>query len=214
MRCRGQHVPPGQRRTHAVLVPGRQHAADHGHAQGSADLQSHGVGRRADPGVAPRDRSDHRVRRRRQQQAGAQADQQQAGQHVPVGRAATEELVETCHRPPAMAANPAQTVNRIRPARVTSGDNAALTARMSGHGQDAQPGPQGRIAEVELEELGRHEQPPQQTEDPEALRRQRHREPPIGEEAQLQHRVGAAVLPANEGGEHGQAGPAGPHHRP
>ena len=81
-----RQVPAFKRSRHVILVPGRGHAADDRHAERPADLEGHGVGRRPDAGVALGNRAHDGVGRRRQQEPGPKADEQQTGQDVAIGR--------------------------------------------------------------------------------------------------------------------------------
>ena len=110
------------------------------------------------------------------------------------------ELAEICHKPAAIAARAAATVNLTPMRRARNGDIVALDHDHGGDRQDAQTGLQGGIPEVELEELGLDEQRPHEPEDSEALRRQRDGEPSIAEEPEFEHRVVASGLPGKEGG--------------
>ena len=96
---------------------------------------------------------------------------------------------EICQSPAAMLSRPAATVSLVPAARTKTTDSGAITAIMPAAGKHADTGLQRCVPEVELQELGEHEQRAEQAEHDKSHRRDRRREPPAAEEPQVEHRV-------------------------
>ena len=178
-------------------VGGRDQRAEHGHAEGAAELAGGVVHGRADAGLAERHRRhDQRGERRHgQRHAGGQGQDRAVG--VPDGRVDARAARRARGRRRRSRGRSATT--RATPKRFDQlGHLRGERHHHDGHRQLEQAGLERRVAEHQLEVLRHEEERAEHGEEDQRHAAGRHAEAAVAEEAQVEHRVRGVQLPDHE----------------
>ena len=200
-----RHMTTRQCRRHMSPVAGQHHAANGGDAEGTSDLEGHGVAGRSDPRVTPGTDPMTEFVAVGSMSPAPKPIRSRPGTTLPYVVSSRGEA-ETCHRPAAIDTRPAATVNLMPASRPATGDDGGADDNHDGDRQDPETGLERGVPQVELEQLGRQEQRPQKPEDARGIpRRGRQR---IGDRGRTRARAwdGAARLPEDETTEHHETG--------
>ncbi len=198
----GRFARAGPRLRHE---PRRHDRAQHGDAERTAQLPGGVVHGRADAGLAQRDRRHDQRGERRHGDGHAQGQRDDGGVDRP------DRAVDLHLREDRQAEGGGAEAERHDPVGTEAGDQLRHLRGdrhdHRGHRQLEQTGLERRVAEHQLEVLGDQEEGAEHGEEGQRHPGRGHAEPPVAEQAQVEHRVAGPQLPGREQpeGEEGQA---------